>query len=432
MPDNIAPGAPLVCPRCGNPGTYHPPTPTRAARPAKRRSGAPLIIFAFLVALCFGGVMALALPWPTLLLSFLAIAGAVVLMTGKVGREWSMRWPLAIGTAILSVLLGSVSGLRIVSDYEEQQRQEAEAQAAAEAEERRVNELRGEAADRIARARQHLQNAEQAIAELNAEPMAQAANEIQPLAELEPPPEGYAEVANRVRELNRRLNRTGAERHLQSAEGHADAGDWAEARMALNDASPYLTALGEQGSELRQRQQALQQRGSSFWAAADAIEAAETALDADHADAVAEENAYDSALAALEPIEGEALRANRRQVRRLTRRLRRARRRNHRAAERLRRSRAERQAQRDRCGPRPTLSAWDGAVIGAESFMQRQAHDPDSIDVERCTRPSLAVDADHCWLTTCSVLGRNAFGAMVRSRRQFEVRNRVVVSARRL
>lgn len=64
--------------------------------------------------------------------------------------------------------------------------------------------------------------------------------------------------------------------------------------------------------------------------------------------------------------------------------------------------------------------------------MRRIANDPDSIDVEQCTQPSLAVNTQHCWLSTCSVLGRNGFGAMIRNRMQFEVQRGQVVSASRL
>lgn len=95
------------------------------------------------------------------------------------------------------------------------------------------------------------------------------------------------------------------------------------------------------------------------------------------------------------------------------------------ALERIRAAAAELAA---RCGPRPEFSAWDGELIGSESFIRQAANDPDSIDVERCSLPTL--DRRRCWETTCDVLGRNAFGAMVRNRYRFTVVRGEIVSAR--
>lgn len=72
------------------------------------------------------------------------------------------------------------------------------------------------------------------------------------------------------------------------------------------------------------------------------------------------------------------------------------------------------------CGSEPpTLSAWDGELVGSERVLAENANDPDSIDVERCTTPVLT--RDDCWATTCQVRGRNAFGGLVLNHVRFSV-----------
>jgi hypothetical protein len=73
------------------------------------------------------------------------------------------------------------------------------------------------------------------------------------------------------------------------------------------------------------------------------------------------------------------------------------------------------------CGPRVQPSEWDGAIIGFETAVERTAHDPDSIDVENCAVPQLT--RGDCWVSECSVRGRNAFGAMVLNRIRFFFRS---------
>ncbi|MGE0324086.1 MAG: DUF4339 domain-containing protein [Polyangiaceae bacterium] len=63
------------------------------------------------------------------------------------------------------------------------------------------------------------------------------------------------------------------------------------------------------------------------------------------------------------------------------------------------------------CGEAPQISPWDGEVVGLESVLARSAHDPDSIDVETCTRPIMTKKI--CWLFKCDVRGKNVFGAKV-------------------
>ena len=79
----------------------------------------------------------------------------------------------------------------------------------------------------------------------------------------------------------------------------------------------------------------------------------------------------------------------------------------------------EEQAERDRvaalkalCGSAPTVDAWDGGIVAVDSFMKKSAHDRKSIDSENCTTPVLT---DNCWKSTCEVLGKNAFGALIRN-----------------
>ncbi len=62
------------------------------------------------------------------------------------------------------------------------------------------------------------------------------------------------------------------------------------------------------------------------------------------------------------------------------------------------------------CGSSPTVSAWDGGISAVDRFMELTAHDPKSINSENCTTPVLT---DICWKTTCTVRGKNAFGALI-------------------
>lgn len=63
------------------------------------------------------------------------------------------------------------------------------------------------------------------------------------------------------------------------------------------------------------------------------------------------------------------------------------------------------------CGEEPVRSGWDGEIVGLEAHIGQFAHDPGSIDVENCTKPVLSKDS--CWVFTCQVRGKNAFGALV-------------------
>lgn len=91
-------------------------------------------------------------------------------------------------------------------------------------------------------------------------------------------------------------------------------------------------------------------------------------------------------------------------------------------------ARAAQAALMERCGPAPELGPWDNEIIGSEAFVRRGAHDPGSIDVEDCTPPQLT---RNCWVSTCTVRGTNAFGALVANEMEFTVMHRQVISARR-
>lgn len=72
-----------------------------------------------------------------------------------------------------------------------------------------------------------------------------------------------------------------------------------------------------------------------------------------------------------------------------------------------------------RCGQAPNLGIWDGELQGSEAYVRQSAHDPDSVDVENCTRPTLTVR--HCWVSQCTVRGNNALGFPVAHRMEFWV-----------
>jgi hypothetical protein len=80
-------------------------------------------------------------------------------------------------------------------------------------------------------------------------------------------------------------------------------------------------------------------------------------------------------------------------------------------AEKAKQKKIEEEAYAILCGPSPQPDSWDGEIPGLEYAIARTAHDPDSIDVENCTRPVLTTK--RCWQFTCDVRGKNAFGALV-------------------
>lgn len=75
-------------------------------------------------------------------------------------------------------------------------------------------------------------------------------------------------------------------------------------------------------------------------------------------------------------------------------------------------------ALRARCGPKPRVGGLDGELAGAANAVRNVAHDPDSVDVARCTDPALT---ERCWVSTCNVRAKNTFGALVLQRMVFHV-----------
>ena len=84
-----------------------------------------------------------------------------------------------------------------------------------------------------------------------------------------------------------------------------------------------------------------------------------------------------------------------------------------------RKAEAEKEALKQLCGDAPRVSGWDGDLIAVTRFMKDNANDPGSIDVEGCTQPILT---KKCWQSTCTVRGKNAFGATIANRPTFYIR----------
>ncbi len=74
-------------------------------------------------------------------------------------------------------------------------------------------------------------------------------------------------------------------------------------------------------------------------------------------------------------------------------------------------------AYRASCGDPPKRAGWDHGIFAVQSYVEDHAHDPDSVEVEGCTKPMLTGDA--CWATTCNVRGKNALGVKVLNRPTF-------------
>lgn len=64
------------------------------------------------------------------------------------------------------------------------------------------------------------------------------------------------------------------------------------------------------------------------------------------------------------------------------------------------------------CGPLPKPSAWDGIPRGLKRYFERRANDPDSVEFVGCTDVAKN-DPPRCWMVTCDVRAKNAFGAKI-------------------
>lgn len=300
--------------------------------------------------------------------------------------------------------------------------------AAREVEVQRLAAVHGEAPDRIARARAAVED-ESFIDSVDQAPLDRAFAELAPLRELNPAPAGLAQVDAELAMLQQRLHRRGAVRSLDAAYNAAEVNRWQDVQLALAAARVHVQSSAD--PNLVARLATLEERAAPFVQATAAITVARRALDTEHPDALAAEVAYDGALAQLRALSADVRTTLRAELTPLERQLTSKRARNHRAAARIQAERERAAARLLQCGTAPGISAWDGELFGAESFVERGAHDPSSIDVENCTVPQLSTSRNQCWLSTCDVRGTNAFGAMVLNRMQFEVQHGEIVAARR-
>jgi len=78
----------------------------------------------------------------------------------------------------------------------------------------------------------------------------------------------------------------------------------------------------------------------------------------------------------------------------------------------------EREARIAKFGESPTQSAWDGSYYAVERYLKRVANDPDSIDIDGCTK---VYHIKSGWLVGCDYRGRNAFGGMIRQSNWFTI-----------
>jgi hypothetical protein len=62
-------------------------------------------------------------------------------------------------------------------------------------------------------------------------------------------------------------------------------------------------------------------------------------------------------------------------------------------------------------GKAPIQSAWDDSYSEVEGYLKRIANDPDSIEIDTCTK---VYQADDGWLVGCDYRGRNGFGGTIR------------------
>ena len=89
------------------------------------------------------------------------------------------------------------------------------------------------------------------------------------------------------------------------------------------------------------------------------------------------------------------------------------------------REREERAALIAKFGEPPQLDPFSGAYRPVERYLERVANDPDSIEMEDCTK---VYRGDHGWLVSCDYRGKNAFGAVVWQSNWFTIVHGEVVS----
>lgn len=75
-------------------------------------------------------------------------------------------------------------------------------------------------------------------------------------------------------------------------------------------------------------------------------------------------------------------------------------------------------------GPEPKASAWDGVYYAVKRHMDTYAHDPESVKWEGCTQIQHTALG---WATRCDYRARNGFGALIKQKTLFLIRNDIVV-----
>ncbi len=86
--------------------------------------------------------------------------------------------------------------------------------------------------------------------------------------------------------------------------------------------------------------------------------------------------------------------------------------------------RKEREARIAKFGEAPVQSAWDGSYRAVERYLESVANDPDSIEMDGCTK---VYHIKEGWLVGCDYRGRNAFGGMVRQSNWFTIVHGIVI-----
>lgn len=77
-----------------------------------------------------------------------------------------------------------------------------------------------------------------------------------------------------------------------------------------------------------------------------------------------------------------------------------------------------------RLGEKPTLSYLDGSYLEVKKYLNKVAHDPDSIEFENCSK---IYYMENGWLVRCTFRGKNSLGAMVSNTHWFRIRHGSVV-----
>lgn len=407
-----------------------PPAPTQPVSPRK-----PTSWIAWLGgcsgALCLTSCLAWSSPVLGVVLGCGSALLAVLVLRGTLlGAPARWRGPVLLGSLALAVWCPAMALLGFVAAEQSAESARITQARAAEAAAAHLAALQQSVPARVEAVRATLSRLPELLESTDVAALDAAAAQLQPLRQLTPPPPELVELDAQLAAAFEQVRRAGAERALARAEGQAARGDWSAAQSALAEGERYLAPLGQEATSLRERGAPIAAQAAVHARRLNAIATATAALDADYADAVEKEEALDGQLEALDAVDAAAREGHERELRDMRRRVERARRSNHASAERLRRERIMHLARLALCGDAPTVGGWDGELLGAEHFIARSAHDPDSIDVENCTTPALAVNRNHCWLSTCDVLGRNAFGAMIRNRMQFEVSHDRIIGAR--